>query len=62
MKRLKIDFQERIAGAKIGADAVSQKRELDAKEFIEGTKLGAQAVQQDKQLRQQSQTKRKESE
>ena len=59
LERLKIDSQERIAGAKIGADAVNQKRELDAKEFMEGTKLGAQAVQQDKQLRQQSQTKPK---
>ena len=44
LEKLKIDSQERIAGAKIGADAVNQKRELDAKEFIEGTKLGAQAV------------------
>ena len=59
LEKLKIDSQERIAGAKIGADAVNQKRELDAKEFMEGTKLGAQAVQQDKQLRQQSQTKPK---
>jgi len=46
LEKLKLDSQERIAGAKIGADAVNQKRELDAKEFIEGTKLGAQAVQQ----------------
>ncbi len=44
LEKLKIDSQERIAGAKIGADAVNQQRELDAKEFIEGTKLGAQAV------------------
>jgi len=33
LEKLKLDSQERIAGAKIGADAVNQKRELDAKEF-----------------------------
>jgi hypothetical protein len=44
LEKLKIDSQERIAGAKIGAEAVNQQKELDAKEFIEGTKLGAQAV------------------
>jgi hypothetical protein len=44
LEKLKMDSQERIAGAKIGAEAVNQQKELDAKEFIEGTKLGAQAV------------------
>jgi len=59
LEKLKLDSQERIAGAKLGADAVNKQKDLDAKEFIEGTKLGAQAVQQDKQLRQQSQLKPK---
>jgi len=44
LEKLKMDSQERIAGAKIGAEAVNQQKELDAKEFIEGTKLGAQAA------------------
>ena len=43
---MRIESQERIAGAKIGADAVNQQKELDAKEFMEGTKLGAEAVKQ----------------
>ena len=33
----------------MGADAVSQQKELDAKEFMEGTKLGAEAVKQQKE-------------
>ena len=50
-----MESQERIAGAKLGADAVSQQKELDAKEFMEGTKLGAEAVMK-KQERNNTQT------
>jgi len=46
VEKMRIESQERIAGAKIGADAVNQQKELDAKEFMEGTKLGAEAVKQ----------------
>ena len=46
LEKDKLESQERIAGAKIGADAVNQQKELDAKEFMEGTKLGAEAVKQ----------------
>ena len=46
LEKMRIESQERIAGAKIGADAVNQQKELDAKEFMEGTKLGAEAVKQ----------------
>jgi len=49
LEKAKIESQERIAGAKIGADAVNQQKELDAKEFMEGTKLGAEAVKQQKE-------------
>tara|TARA_R100000353_G_scaffold4470_1_gene6589 strand:+ start:2423 stop:4870 length:2448 start_codon:yes stop_codon:yes gene_type:complete len=49
LEKMKIESQERIAGAKIGADAVNQQKELDAKEFMEGTKLGAEAVKQEKE-------------
>ena len=51
LDKLKIDSQERIAGAKIGADAVKQEKELNSKEFMEGTKLGAQAVK-DREMQQ----------
>ena len=46
LEKMRMESQERIAGAKIGADAVRQEKELNSKEFMEGTKLGTQAVQQ----------------
>ena len=46
VEKLRIESQERIAGAKIGADTASKDKELDAKQFIEGAKLGVQAVTQ----------------
>ena len=49
LEKMRIESQERIAGAKIGADAVNQQKELDAKEFMEGTKLGAEAVKQQRE-------------
>ena len=49
LEKAKMESQERIAGAKLGADAVSQQKELDAKEFMEGTKLGAEAVMKEKE-------------
>jgi hypothetical protein len=55
LEKAKMESQERIAGAKLGADAVSQQKELDAKEFMEGTKLGAEAVMK-KQERNNTQT------
>ena len=55
LDKAKMESQERIAGAKMGADAVNQQKELDAKEFMEGTKLGAEAVKQ-KQERNNTQT------
>ena len=60
LDKMKMESQERIAGAKIGADAVNQQKELDAKEFIEGTKLGAEAVKQQKEKRNTTQTKKQE--
>ena len=55
LDKMKMESQERIAGAKMGADAVNQQKELDAKEFMEGTKLGAEAVMK-KQERNNTQT------
>lgn len=46
LEKMRMESQERIAGAKIGADAVRQEKQLNSQEFMEGTKLGTQAVQQ----------------
>lgn len=59
LEKAKMDSTERIAGAKIGADAVNQQKDLDAKQFVEGTRLGAQAVMKNKELNtRNSQTKK----
>ena len=47
---MRIESQERIAGAQLGVDSVMANKELETKQFIEGAKIGVQAVQQkDKQ-------------
>jgi hypothetical protein len=45
--KLKIETDERIAGAKIGANASLDNRKINAKELMDGTKMGMQAVQQE---------------
>jgi hypothetical protein len=47
---MKIDSQERIAGAKLGADAVTQDKQLKSKELMEGAKIGVDVVQKDKEM------------
>jgi hypothetical protein len=49
LDKMRIESQERIAGAKLGADSVMASKELEAKQLIEGTKIGIQAVQGNKQ-------------
>jgi hypothetical protein len=51
LEKLKIDSQERIAGAKLGADAVTQDKQLKSKELMEGAKIGVEVVQKDKEMR-----------
>ena len=46
LEKEKLISDERIAGAKIGANASLDNRKVDAKELMEGTKMGMQAVQQ----------------
>jgi hypothetical protein len=46
LEKQKLNSDERIAGAKIGANASLDNRKVDAKELMEGTKMGMQAVQQ----------------
>ena len=58
LDRLKLESEERIAGAKIGANAVMDNRKVTSQELIEGTKIGINAVENEKN-RQQSQTKPK---
>lgn len=50
LDRLKIDSQERIAGAKLGAEAVMEDKQLKSKELMEGAKIGVDVVQKDKEL------------
>jgi hypothetical protein len=49
LDKMRIESQERIAGAKLGADTVMANKELETKQLIEGTKIGFQAVQGNKQ-------------
>jgi len=51
LDKMRIESQERIAGAKLGADTVLANKELETKQLIEGTKIGFQAVQGNKQLK-----------
>jgi hypothetical protein len=46
LDKMRIESQERIAGAQLGADTVMANKELQAKELIEGAKLGINAVSQ----------------
>ena len=46
LDKMRIESQERIAGAQLGADTVMANKELEAKELIEGAKLGINAVSQ----------------
>jgi hypothetical protein len=46
LDKMRIESQERIAGAKLGADTVLANKELEAKEILEGAKLGISVVGQ----------------
>jgi hypothetical protein len=49
LDKMRIESQERIAGAQLGADTVAANKELEAKQLMEGAKLGVQVVQANKQ-------------
>jgi hypothetical protein len=49
LDKMRIESQERIAGAQLGADTVTANKELEAKQLMEGAKLGVQVVQANKQ-------------
>jgi len=56
LDKMRIESQERIAGAQLGADTVMANKELEAKQLVEGAKLGVQVVQQNKQQKESQQT------
>jgi len=51
LEKEKLATEERIAGAKIGANASLDNRKIEAQELMEGTKMGMQAVQQQADLK-----------
>lgn len=51
LDRMKIESTEKIAGAKLGADAVKEKAKLDSEEFIAGTKLGVDVVTKGEEIK-----------
>jgi hypothetical protein len=40
-ERMRIESQEQIAGAQIGAKSVDLDKQIASKELLEGTKIGA---------------------
>ena len=44
LDKMRIESQERIAGANLGADTVMANKELQAKQLLEGARLGIEAV------------------
>ena len=50
LDKMRIESQERIAGAQIGANAVMDDKQLEAKQLLEGTRIGVEAVRANEQL------------
>jgi hypothetical protein len=50
LDKMRIESQERIAGANLGADVVMSHKKLEADELMEGTRLGIEAVKSKQQL------------
>ena len=63
LDKMRIESQERIAGAQLGADVVMSDKDLQAKQLMEGTRLGIDAVKAKEQItiQREMQTKQKES-
>ena len=53
LDKMRIESQERIAGANLGADVVMSDKDLQAKQVMEGARLGIDAVKAKEQLAQQ---------
>jgi hypothetical protein len=50
LDKMRIESQERIAGANLGADVIMSEKDLKAKQLMEGTRLGIDAVKAKEQL------------
>ena len=50
LERMRIESQEKIAGAELGARAAMEKDKLDAEELRQGARLGMEAVMNEKKL------------
>ena len=76
LDKMRIESQERIAGAQLGADVVMSEKDLKAKQLMEGTRLGIDvvkakenianqkeqaAMQREMQMKQQEATKESQS-
>jgi len=63
LDKMRIESQERIAGAQLGADVVMSEKDLKAKQLMEGTRLGIDAVKAKEQaaIQREMQNKQKES-
>ena len=62
LDKMRIESQERIAGAQLGADVVLSDKELKAKQVMEGTRLGIEAVKSKEQLAHQKEQSAKQHE
>ena len=62
LDKMRIESQERIAGAQLGADVVLSDKELKAKQVMEGTRLGIEAVKSKEQLAHQKEQTAKQHE
>jgi hypothetical protein len=60
LDKMRIESQERIAGAKLGADVVMSDKDLQAKQLMEGARLGIDAVKAQEQLAIQQMQNKKE--
>jgi len=55
LEKMKLESDERIAGAKIGANAAMDNRRVDSQELVQGTKLGIDAIKAQSQAPKNSQ-------
>jgi hypothetical protein len=55
LEKMKLESDERIAGAKIGANAAMDNRRVDSQELVQGTKLGIDAIKAQSQATKDSQ-------
>jgi hypothetical protein len=60
LDKMRIESQERIAGAQLGANAVMDNKELEAKQLMEGTRMGIEAVRANNQLEHQKEQSKKQ--